>query len=439
VRDLVEAGGVDVVAALFRDRIARAVYVQILKEEFARHGTRLVALNAQTDDSPEGELHGGILDQFAAYERAKIAERTRRGKLRKVREGKIVASGSRPNYGFTLNDTRDGYLINEPEAEVVRLIFRLMGEEKLGLYEATKALQESGMPAPGGGDRWFVTTLRKILFEDCYKRHTYSEMKELVSADVAARLDPDACCGVFYYGRRRHTNRPVAEQGEDGKRRYRRTQKIRYRPREEWIAVPVPDIGVPREYLEAARRDVANDRRPSGAGDRFWELSGGVLVCGGCGRRMGPDRRRNSSGSERVYFYYRCPKRRIEGTEACPNDRTQRAEKVEGGVWEVISGLLADPVRLRLGLERMIEQEWSTASRGPEREAALWAFPDWSSSSASGVPFRTWPPRALSPSTNSGPSWRPCKKTTHERRPSSRPPPIVRRGSRHSRPTRRAS
>lgn len=46
VRDLVEAGGVDVVAALFRDRIARGVYVQILKEEFAQRGTRLVALNA---------------------------------------------------------------------------------------------------------------------------------------------------------------------------------------------------------------------------------------------------------------------------------------------------------------------------------------------------------------------------------------------------------
>jgi site-specific DNA recombinase len=60
VRDLVEAGGVGVVAALFRDRIARGVYVQILKEEFAQHGTRLIALNARIDDSPEGELHGGI-------------------------------------------------------------------------------------------------------------------------------------------------------------------------------------------------------------------------------------------------------------------------------------------------------------------------------------------------------------------------------------------
>lgn len=68
-----------VVAALFRDRLARGVYAQLLAAEFAECGTRLIALNAQLDDSFEGELQGGILDQFAAYERAKIAERPRRG------------------------------------------------------------------------------------------------------------------------------------------------------------------------------------------------------------------------------------------------------------------------------------------------------------------------------------------------------------------------
>jgi Recombinase zinc beta ribbon domain len=122
---------------------------------------------------------------------------------------------------------------------------------------------------------------------------------------------------------------------------------------------------VPREHLEAARRAVANNRRPSGAGDRFWELSGGVLFCGGCGRRMSPDRRSNAKGSERIYCYYRCPKRRIEGPGACPNEKTQRAEKVEAGVWEVISSLLAEPERLRLGLERMIERERSAVGSAP--------------------------------------------------------------------------
>ncbi len=109
VCDLVQEGSISVVAVLFRDRLARGVYAQLLKEEFAKHGARLVALNAQLDESPEGDLQGGILDQFAAYERAKIAERTRRGKLRKAREGKIVGGGPTPSFGFKYNASRDNY------------------------------------------------------------------------------------------------------------------------------------------------------------------------------------------------------------------------------------------------------------------------------------------------------------------------------------------
>src|SRR5215212_6621318 len=115
VRDLVREGGVSAVVVLFRDRLARGVYAQLLKEEFAKHGTSLVALNAQLDDSPEGELQGGILDQFAAYERAKIAQRTRRGLLKKARAGRIVGGGTTPNFGFAFDASRDHYVVDEEQ------------------------------------------------------------------------------------------------------------------------------------------------------------------------------------------------------------------------------------------------------------------------------------------------------------------------------------
>src|SRR4051812_38636743 len=88
VRDLVAAGGVSVVLAQDRDRFAREpAYHYLLRKEFEEHKCKLKALNDRGDDSPEGELTDGILDQLAKYERAKVAERTRRGRLRKVREG----------------------------------------------------------------------------------------------------------------------------------------------------------------------------------------------------------------------------------------------------------------------------------------------------------------------------------------------------------------
>ena len=75
VRDLVAAGGVSVVLAQDRDRFAREpAYHYLLRREFEEHGTGLRALSDRGDDSPEGDLTDGILDQIAKFERAKIAE-----------------------------------------------------------------------------------------------------------------------------------------------------------------------------------------------------------------------------------------------------------------------------------------------------------------------------------------------------------------------------
>src|SRR4051794_33966084 len=100
VRDLVAAGGVSAVLAQDRDRFAREpAYHYLLRKEFEEYSCKLKALTDRGDDSPEGELTDGILDQLAKYERAKIAERTRRGKLRKAREGRVIKVGRAP-FGF---------------------------------------------------------------------------------------------------------------------------------------------------------------------------------------------------------------------------------------------------------------------------------------------------------------------------------------------------
>ena len=77
VRDLVAAGGVSLLLAQDRDRIAREpAYHYVLRKEFEEHGCKIRALNNRGDESPEGELTDGILDQLAKFERAKTAERT---------------------------------------------------------------------------------------------------------------------------------------------------------------------------------------------------------------------------------------------------------------------------------------------------------------------------------------------------------------------------
>ncbi|HZY57011.1 MAG TPA: zinc ribbon domain-containing protein, partial [Rubrobacteraceae bacterium] len=178
--------------------------------------------------------------------------------------------------------------------------------------------------------------------------------------------------GIWWFNRRRNTVRQVTEGGPEGKR-YRRQYKTTLRPREEWIAVPIPDAGVPRELVEAAREVLKENPRPSSAGDRFWELSGGVFVCGACGCRMLATRKKRSPDSDRCYHYYRCPTRRRVDRNACPQGKTSyRAEEIEQRVWRFISDLLKDPAQLRDDLDTMIELQRNGAHGDPEREAKAW-------------------------------------------------------------------
>lgn len=143
-----------VVLAQDRDRIAREpAYHYLLRREFEEHGTKIHALNDRSDESPEGELMDGILDQLAKFERAKTAERSRRGKLRKAREGKGIATTT-PDYGFRYNDKRDGYVVDEEAMRVVRRIFREVGVEGRTAHAVKASLDREGVKSPGGVRYW---------------------------------------------------------------------------------------------------------------------------------------------------------------------------------------------------------------------------------------------------------------------------------------------
>jgi len=370
VRDLVAAGGVSMVLAQDRDRFAREpAYHYLLRKEFEEYGCKIRALNDRGDDSPEGELTDGILDQLAKFERAKITERTRRGKLQKARSGKVVG-GHTANYGFRMNAARVGYAVDEPKMAVVRRIFRMIGEEGLAITAVTKILNKEGEPGPAGG-RWNTKTVRWFVLDDVYKPHTAQEVAKLVSPEVAALLDRDRYYGIWWFNRERWRHTKISEPSPTGEGRIYRSKVVSApRPRAEWVAVPVPDAGIPRETVEAARHIVSNNVACSSGGDRYWELSGGVLCCEECGRRMRTSVTRKKDGKR--YFYYSCAKRREGRQSPCNNRKTHRAERIETLVWGLVCELLTDPERVRAGLEEMIERERNGSRGDPDREAKAW-------------------------------------------------------------------
>jgi site-specific DNA recombinase len=373
VRDLVAAGGVSVVLAQDRDRFAREpAYLYLLRQEFAERRCNLRALNDRGDDSPEGELTDGILDQIARYERAKIAERSRRGKLRKAREGKVIA-GPSPDYGFLYNEGRDNYVVDEVTMPVVQRIFEMIGAEGQSLWAVKKILERERVPTPSGARYWSQAFLRICVHNDAYRPHPYEEVVDLVSEEVAAKLDPGRSYGIWWYGKQRHVQKQLSTIGPDGERSYRKSKRSTWNPRDRWIAVPIPDAGIPRQLVDAARQNLKErlTRKPSRAALRFWELSGGILRCGCCGWAFSSIPV-SSRGKPRRY-YYRCPNRAVNGLEACQMRTNYRAEKIEGQIWETVSQILTDPEQLRADLEEMMDRERQSSLRGdPQLEKKAW-------------------------------------------------------------------
>jgi hypothetical protein len=92
-------------------------------------------------------------------------------------------------------------------------------------------------------------------------------------------------------------------------------------------------------------------------------------MCGNCCRRMTTCRRRRDGNATKYYYHYRCPKRQIEGADACCHKKNYRAGEIEETVWGVFSDLVRDPEQLRADLNRMIEQERRSMRGYPEKVA----------------------------------------------------------------------
>jgi site-specific DNA recombinase len=367
VRDLVAAGGVSVVLAQDRDRFAREpAYHYLLRREFEEHGCSLRALNDRGDDSPEGELTDGILDQLAKFERAKLAERSRRGKIRKAKEGHVGVTT--PKYGFRYNEAKDGLIVCEPEMKVVEMVFR-MAAAGLGVTVIRTRLRSEGITSPKGRKVWDPRMLWHMVASDIYRPHAYEEIVESITPEVAARLDPAKQYGICWFNRQKTSMRTISEPDGNGGRRYRKRKTIKSRPKDEWIAVPVPAY-LPRGLVDRARPTMENNKGTERKYlAREWELRG-LMRCS-CGSTMGTHTTQPHGG--RIYHYYKCKRRSQLGRTGSCAQKSLRVAKVELEVWRFVSGFLRDPKKIRAGMEKLIDEEQAIGRGDPERESEAWA------------------------------------------------------------------
>src|SRR5215217_8727851 len=195
-----------------------------------------------------------------------------------------------------------------------------------------------------------------MIRDDVYKPHTFEEVAGLVAPDVSARLDQGRLYGIWWFNRRKREERQVAEAGENG-RRYRRRNVYTMKP-------PVPDPGIPREWVDGAREAIRDYQKPPSSNRKFWELSGGLLYCGCCGHTMRQDARVRKDGA---WFYYRCVHHWRNGRNACPNGKNLNVNKVEPPAWQFVCELLRNPAKLRAGLDALLVQERKGTRGDPDR------------------------------------------------------------------------
>ena len=339
LRDGAEAGAFKAALVLCPDRLARKYAYQILiLEELERFDVRVIFLDQPLSDDPQARLLTQIQGAVAEYERIKIAERYRRGKLFRARQGE-VCWGKVP-YGYRRIPRRDGVPaqveVSEPEAQVVRQIFRWHVDEHLSVRQIALRLTESPHVTATGLPRWGISTVTRMLHNEAY-------------------------IGTMYYNRRES----VGGKSNSASRRQRLSTCRQDRPAAEWIPLQVPPIIDAELFRRSQAIHYDNSRFSPRHLKSGHYLLRRVVRCRVCDLAMSCHRMRGRNGT--FHHYYYCAghdvlyARRAVGR--CPQ-RNLRADELDKLVWGEVRRHLEHPALIREGHTRLQAQSTSLDGDG---------------------------------------------------------------------------
>ena len=332
LRDLVAEGQIETVLVYAPDRLSRKYAYQVLLiEEFARHGAQVLFVKSPTAQTPEEHLLLQFQGMIAEYERAQIAERTRRGRRHRAKEGLVNVLSVAP-YGYRyVKKTEHSaayFAVEENQAEVVRKIFELYTKECWSMAAIVRYLNEQKIPTRFGKGPWQEATLWGMIRNPAYQgKAAYGKTQNCPSQKVT-RITRQR--GGFS---RRGSGKAV-DQGQ-------------------WIEIAVPAL-VSAETFALAQERLGQNRRLSLRSTKEPSLLQGLLVCQQCGYSL----YRSSSGRgprRRPYVYYRCGgadhHKRLQGRPACSCPMIP-LDYLDELVWREILELLRSPELIRAELER---------------------------------------------------------------------------------------
>lgn len=338
LRDIAYTGGIEKLYVHSPDRLARRYAWQVLLvDELRSHGVEIVFLNHSLGASPEGDMLLQMQGMFAEYERAKILERSRRGKRHAARRGSVNVLSAAP-YGYRYVTKQEGsgaaaYEVVEEQAAIVKQVFELVGRDRLSIGVVSRRLKEQGVLTATGKTWWDRATVWGMLKNTAYMG--------------------SAGFGKTRLGDRRP--RPMMQRGHA--KTPRRSGSTYDVPRDEWSLIDVPAIidaalfETVQQQLDANRRQASERKR----GARY--LLQGLVNCACCGYAYcGKKVSRSSAKGRDQWAYYRCvgtDAYRFGGQRVCQNKQA-RTDKLDDAVWNDLCELLRNPGLLREEYQRRL-------------------------------------------------------------------------------------
>jgi len=323
LRDRALKGDIDQMLVLCPDRLARKhAHQLIVVEEFQRLGVRIVFTNRPVSETPEDQLLLQIQGIMAEYEREKITERSRRGKVYKAKAGSVNVLGGAP-YGYVYirkTDIQEArYEIHPQQALIVRRIFHLYTSECKSIGAIARQLTEEKIPSRTGKEYWERSSIWGMLKNPAYM-------------------------GKAAFRKTRHVQRekltkPAREHGGYAKHAL---SSSRDRPKEDWIVIAVPAIIDEKTFHIAQERLQENKKRSPRNNKTHHYLLSGLLSCTRCGYSVYGN---PASHSRYKRCYYRCMGQdgyRWPTGRVC-DGHPVRVEVVDELVWDNVQKLIENP------------------------------------------------------------------------------------------------
>ncbi|MBT8341454.1 MAG: recombinase family protein [Desulfatitalea sp.] len=349
LRDLACEGTLEAILVYSPDRLSRKyAYQVLLVEEFSRQGVEVIFIKSPKASTPEEQLLVQFQGMIAEYERAQIAERTRRGKRFRARSGSVnVLSGAPYGYRYIKKtEIRAAYYqVIEEEAEVVRTVYKLYTEDNLSINAIARWLNDHQIPTRKRISLWERSTVWAMLRNPAYKGM--------------------ACFGKTRSVERKKITRPLRKRGGFSPR----DSAHKECPQEQWLQIPVPAL-ISEDLFALAQERLQSNKRHSPRRTIEPTLLQGMLVCNNCGYAY---YRTSTRTSKRKLYYYRClgsDNYRFSSGPVCQS-RPIRQDYLDELVWKQIVVLLSDPELVRSEIRRRIEMIQESNSEKQRREVIL--------------------------------------------------------------------